>query len=1021
MPTVGRTYDARVGSPNRRFRLRESEEGTKEVTPERWQEVKKVLAAALERSPVERRAYLDQACTEPALRREVESLIAAHERGDTGLLDRPFMGSNETMKAGAKLGPYEILGPLGAGGMGVVYRAHDGRLERDVAIKVLSLGLLADDAARKRFRKEALALAKLNHPNIAAVYDVGEEKGTDYLVMECVPGHSLAEEAGARPVAEKEAVALGAQIATALEEAHDRGIVHRDLKPGNIMVTPKRQVKVLDFGLARILRPVGEPSATETFTQTQNQAGTLPYMAPEQLRGEPADARTDIHALGAVLFEVVTGKRLYQEDSVPQLTDAILHQQPVAPRALNARVSPELERIILKCLEKERENRYQSAKELNVDLRRLSAPSAATVTTNARLASRRSVVLPLGGGLLVGLGLAVGCYLYFHRAPKLTEKDSIVLADFTNTTGDPVFDGALRQGLFVQLQQTPFLTVISGDQITQTLKMMEQPLDVRLSPKLAREICQRMNATVEIEGSIAALGNQYVLGLNSVNCATGESLAQAQVTAEGKEKVLPALSQAAAELRTKLGESRASLKTYDVPLEQATTTSLEALQAFNEGQQELGRADFPAAASSYRHAVDLDPSFALAHASLGLMSGVADVNDPSNDHLKKAYQLRERTSEYERLLISAEYNFSVTLDHEQSLRFYEQLSRLYARDPGAWNGLGITCQVLGRYDEAATAFKETVRLNPSAFDYGFLAINYFLQNSFQEALQTIQQARAKQVEPYQASQTFYLLAFVQNDQAGMKEQLTHTWTDVPAGTQEDLQAATASYAGKLSVSRDWTRRGVAAAASEHEDLEASTANGGLAFRTALLGRCDEARADAKDTVGSTTDLDVRGWMALVLALCGDSEGARKVTDGLKREFPESTGVRYAYIPETEAALAIGRGDWEKAIEILSAASPYDLAYPYQGMPIYLRGQAYLAAHKGTEAAAEFQRMIDHVGVIQNQPQGALAHLGLARAYAVAGDAAKARAAYQDFLNLWKDADPDIPAFTQAKGEYAKLQ
>ena len=656
---------------------------------------------------------------------------------------------------------------------------------------------------------------------------------------------------------------------------------------------------------------------------------------------------------------------------------------------------------------------------------RFIAPIQALPTKGARLphgrfTSVRSKVAAMGVAVALVLAAMAG-YFYFHRAPKITDKDSILVADFTNSTGDTVFDGTLKQGLSIQLEQTPFLRVISGDQITQTLKMMERQLDVTLTPTLAREVCQRMNATVEIEGSIAALGNQYVLGLKGINCATGESLAEAQVTAEGKEKVLPALSQAAAELRAKLGESRASIKTYDVPLEQATTTSLEALQAFNEGQQELGRADFPAAASSYRHAVDLDPSFALAHASLGLMSGVADVNDPSNDHLKKAYQLRERTSEYERLLISAEYNFSVTLNYEQSLQFYEQLSRLYARDPGAWNGLGITCQVLGRYDEATTAFQETVRLNPSAFDYGFLAINYFLQNSFQEALQTIQQARAKHVEPYQASQTFYLLAFVQNDQAGMKGQLTHTWTDVPPGTQEDLQAGTASYAGQLSLSRDWTRRGIAAAASAHQDLQASTDKGELAFRSALLGKCDEARNDAKDTVGSTTDFDIRGWMALVLALCGDSKGARKLTDGLKREFPESTGIRYAYIPETEAALAIGRGHSERAIESLSAAGAYDLAYPYQGMPIYLRGQAYLAAHEGTEAAAQFQKMIDHIGVIQNQPQGALAHLGLGRAYAAAGDAVKARTAYQDFLALWKDADPDVPVFKQAKSEYAKLK
>src|SRR5271169_3639771 len=348
-------------------------------------------------------------------------------------MERPVAGNNEALKPGTKLGPYEILARLGAGGMGVVYRARDGRLERDVAIKVLPLGLLADEAARKRFRKEALAMAKLNHPNIAAVYDVGEQEGTDYLVMECVPGKSLAEEPKRTSQPEKEAVALGTQIAAALEDAHEQGVVHRDLKPGNIMVTPKRQVKVLDFGLAKILRVEGDSSATESFAQSDNLAGTLPYMAPEQLRGEPADERTDVHALGAVLFEIVTGQRPYQEDSAPQLTDAILHRQPVTPRALNARVSPEMERIILKCLEKERENRYQSAKEIGVDLRRLSAPSVA-IAPGARSAPRRRMVLPLAGALVVVLGLAVGGYFYLHRTPKLTEKDSIVLADFANTT-----------------------------------------------------------------------------------------------------------------------------------------------------------------------------------------------------------------------------------------------------------------------------------------------------------------------------------------------------------------------------------------------------------------------------------------------------------------------------------------------------------------------------------------------------------------------------------------------------------
>jgi eukaryotic-like serine/threonine-protein kinase len=1010
------------------------EAGRRDVTSERWQEVKKVLAGALERTPEERSVYLDHACGDPDIRREVDSLIAAHEQGDSSFMERPGLGlgSNEALKSGTKLGPYEILARLGAGGMGVVYRARDGRLERDVAIKVLPSGLLADEAARKRFRREALALAKLNHPNIATVYDVGEQEGADYLVMECVPGKSLAEEAASASRPDKGIIALGKQIAAALEEAHEQGVVHRDLKPGNIMVTPKGQVKVLDFGLARILQAAGDPHATESFAQTGNLAGTLPYMAPEQLRGEPADARTDIHALGAVLFESATGQRVYQENSTPQLTDAILHREPVSPRALNARVSPELERIILKCLEKERESRYQSAKEIGVDLRRLNARSAATATVAARPTSRRRVALPLAGTLVVALALAVGGYFYFHRAPKVTEKDSIVVADFTNTTGDPVFDGALRQGLSVQLEQTPFLRVLSGDQVSQTLKMMEQPVDARLTPSLAREVCQRTNATAEIEGSIAALGNQYVLGLNAVNCATGEALAQEQVTASSKEKVLPALGDAASELRSKLGESRASLKTYDVPLTQATTSSLEALQAYNQGIQELWKGDFPSAISSFQRAVDLDPNFVMAYAQLGAMYGYAQAggfygavgnNDLNVKNAKRAYDLRDRTSEYERLTISAYYHLSGTRNLEKAAQFFEQITKTYPRDPEAWNGLGVTALELGRYDQATVALLEAVRLNPSSFSYGNLSWGYLLQDRFEDARATIGEARARHIEPGEGHFTSYQLDLLQNNQAGMAEQVAHPWTDTPSGLTEEVQGATAAYSGHLSLARDWNRRAIASATSAQLKDVVASYKVASSLREALIGNFVEARKEAKEASSATTDPEARGSAALALALSGDPAEAQKLSNDLNQRFPEGTWVRYLHLPQVQAALALGQGNPQKAIESLSAAGSYELA-PVPGMmPVYLRGEAYLAAHEGAKAASEFQKILDHRGLVVDAPTpiGALAHLGLGRAYALEGDTAKARAAYQDFLTLWKDADPDSPIFKQARAEYARLQ
>ena len=1000
------------------------------MTPERWQEVKKALAGALERTPAERRAYLDQACADDSLRREVESLIAAHEQGDSSFMERPVAGNNEALKPGTKLGPYEILSRLGAGGMGVVYRARDARLERDVAIKVLPLGLLADKATRKRFRKEALALAKLNHPNIAAVYDVGEQEGTDYLVMECVPGRSLAEEAGSSSLPEKEAVELGLQIATALEEAHEHGIVHRDLKPGNIMVTPKRQVKVLDFGLAKILRAADDSYSTESFSQARDMAGTLPYMAPEQLRGEPADARTDVHALGAVLFEIVTGQRPYREESVFQLTEAILHRQPVTPRAINARASPELERIILKCLEKERENRYQSAKEIGVDLRRLSAPSVVTVATAVHPASRRRVVLPLASALVVALAVAAGAYFYFHRASKLTEKDSIVLADFTNTTGDPVFDGTLRQGLSVQLEQTPFLQLVSDDQIGQTLRLMEKPPDTRLTPEVAREVCQRTNATTEIEGSIATLGNQYVLGLNAVNCISGETLAGEQVTANGKEKVLAALTTGAAELRSKLGESHASLEKFDVPLSQATTSSLEALKALSSGYQVAGTSGSAAAIPFFKHAIQLDPNFAMAYALLGRMYGDIKETSMSADYTRRAYELRDRTSERENYFIAASFNMVVTGNMEKAAQTCELWAEAYPRsaDPHMFLG-GIIYPVLGQYEKAVDEGREAMRLNPdAALAYYVLMYHYTAVNRLDEAMATYQQALEHELNHPTFHTGLYMIAFLQNDAAGMAQQVA--WGAGKPGVEDvllALDADTAAYSGRLSAAREFSRQAVDSADRADKTETAATYSALSGLREALFGNADEARQRVALAVGRTTSRDAEYTAALALAYAGDDRKVQVLIDDLDKRFPESTIVQFNYLPTLRAKLAVSRGNASEAIESLRATAPYELGKAsgtiYWGAlyPIYVRGEAYLAAHQASEAAAELQKILDHRGIVGNEPIGALAHLGLGRAYALEGDTAKARTAYKDFLTLWQDADTDIPVFQQAKAEYAKLQ
>jgi eukaryotic-like serine/threonine-protein kinase len=651
---------------------------------------------------------------------------------------------------------------------------------------------------------------------------------------------------------------------------------------------------------------------------------------------------------------------------------------------------------------------------------------AESTSTDARekVGIRWQVIVPAA---IAVVALVAGSYFYyFRRSPKLTERDAIVLADFTNTTGDPVFDGTLRQGLSVQLEQTPFLQIVSGDQITQTLKMMEQPLDIRLTPALAREVCQRSNATVEVEGSIAALGSQYVLGLNAVNCTTGETLAREQVTTAGKERVLSALSDAASGLRSKLGESRASLKTYDAPLEQATTSSLEALQAYSQGVQALWSGDPPAAISSLQRAVDLDPNFAGAYALAATLNiHVWGANDLAAKYAKKAYDLRDRTSEYERLAISAGYYLNVTRDFEKEAQLFEQLTKTYPRDPAAWFGLGVTFnQQLGRYDEAVDALSEAVRLNPSSFPYAMLANSYIGQNRFEEARATIREARARHIEPYQVSELLYCLDFVQNDQVGMTEQLAQQWTDSLLGSWEDAQGETAAYYGHLSNARDWTRRAIGSAGSPRVNDLVAYYEMESGLREALFGNFGEARKEAKEASKATRELDGQGMVLLTLALAGDSVDAQKLADDLNQRFPEATFVRFLYLPLLRAALSLRQSNPQKAIESLGAATPYELASaPWYGpmIPVYLRGEAHLAAHEGAEAAAEFQKILDHRGLVNNSPIGALAHLGLGRAYALAGDTAKARAAYQDFLALWKDADPDIPILKQAKAEYTQLR
>lgn len=956
---------------------------------------------------------------------------------------------------GKKVSHYRVLQVLGGGGMGVVYQAEDLKLGRQVALKFLPAEMASDPRAMERMQREARAASALDHPNICAIYELGEHEGQPFIVMQLLQGQTLREwieNSTGEPtnVRVEHLAGIAEQIAQALEAAHQRGIIHRDIKPANIFVTSRGEVKILDFGVAKFMDIAESAEHGEAregagiahtsdlqLSRTGTSMGTPSYLSPEQVNGENLDARTDLFSFGLVLYEMATGKQAFPGQTAAIIREAVLNMPATPIRDTNPELPEKLETIVGHALEKDRNRRYQSASEVLSDLQELRRAVGAEDHSASKkelpIAEQRRAkqVLKWGAAAVLtmsAIGLVVaGLHYRAERAKRLTDQDTIVITDFANSTNDPVFDGTLKQALKVALSQSRFLNIVPENKVRDTLRLMTRAPETAVTVDLAPELCQRSGSKAYVAGAIAALGREYVIGLKAENCLVGETLAEEQVTAKSKDAVIDALGDAAAELRQKLGESISNIRQSDVPLREATTGSLEALKEFTVGGQVENSQGVVAAVPHYEKAIALDPFFARAYVSLATMYFDAGESSLASKYATQAYQLRDRGTEMERLQIDTAYHGFVTGDLQKTAEAYQRLSQLLPKYNGAHANLAYVYGQMGQNEKALAESLTALQLARTGEDYANVISTYVALGRFKEAKATFAEAEAHNLDLPTNHNTMYQIGFIERDASVMDREAK--WAEGKTGIEDILlyaQSCTRAYFGDLGKAREFSQKAsdLANAAGQKETAAGYRAD--AALREALFGNAAEAQRRLRTVLNTASGQDVQAAAALAYAFAGDQSRAQSLADSLASKYPQNTIVQYNYLPAIRAQIALNSGNPQRALELLEPARPFELGQPAQALllnfyPAYVRGSAYLAAHDAQAAAAEFQKMLDHPGVALNEPIAALAHLGIARAKALNGDTQQARSAYDDFLGLWRDANPDIPVLTRAKAEYAKLQ